>query len=82
MGGYEVYNDDGSKQYQRGTSTDFTKHNDFPLMRAAFISSCVGYVPDPQKPGTMLEYLMAGTSMGEIYQMVVTPSNSILPNYE
>ena len=70
----EVYCEDGSKRYFAGTSSDFQKHES-DLMNAVFLCSCVGTVKG--KDG-LEEYIIVGTSQGEIYQYGLTKNNSIL----
>ena len=60
----ELYSEDGSKRYFAGTSSDFQKHES-DLMNAVFLCSCVGTVKSDS--GSTEEYIIVGTSRGEIY---------------
>lgn len=79
VGSFEVYSEDGSKRYHKGQASDWGE-NDIALRDSAFISSCVGHHFDenPQNAGQVTEYLMMGTTLGEIFQMQITKDNSVL----
>jgi len=49
-------------------------------MNAVFLSSCVNSVKNGE--GGIEEYLLIGTSKGEIYQMSITKNNSVILNGE
>lgn len=61
IGQYEIYNEDGTKKYNFALSSDSAKQEN-NLMRACFLSSCVGYSQGE-------EYLVLGNSIGEIIQI-------------
>jgi len=81
VGFYEVHNEDGTKCYQSGKATNYVD-NEKSLESASFLTSCVGYLFDsnPQNQGQVQEYLMMGTSIGQIFQMQITQNNSVNQN--
>lgn len=65
MGFVELYNEDGTKRYFTSQSQISAEEEIDPLERPAFISSCVGYFGDEKDEQN--EYLIFGTSRGEVY---------------
>jgi hypothetical protein len=54
-------------------------------METSYLSSCIGYYTVPVEKGqtsTLCEQLLLGTSRGELFQMTITPNNSLLQNYD
>ena len=74
----ELYSEDGSKRYFAGTSSDFQKHES-DLMNAVFLCSTVGTV---EANDCVEEFIIVGTSRGEIYQYGLTKNNSIIQNLD
>ena len=75
VGIIEFYSEDGSKRYFQGNSSDHSKH-DFELMNSVYLCSCVGWSStDSLKQDEFImngtsnqhEFIMVGTSLGEIY---------------
>ena len=71
VGHLEVYNEDASKRFYSGKSSDFGEHS-APLQNAAFLCSC------SVETENGLNFLFVGTSIGEIYKYTITKSNSII----
>lgn len=65
VGYVELYNEDGSKRYFTSKSQISAEEEIDPLERPAFTSSCVGHFGDEKDENN--EYLIFGTSHGEIY---------------
>lgn len=72
VGHFEVYNEDGTKQYYNTNSSDYDTHES-PFMNACFLSSCV-----VENTSSSCFQLFAGTSLGEVYKFTVTASNSVI----
>ena len=77
VGSWELYCEDGSKKYFTGKSTDNGK-NESSLMDGVFISSCVASAKN--NGGQTEEFLMLGTSKGEIYQISIAKNNTVTIN--
>ena len=73
---YDIYNEDGSRRYYSGNSSNFGQQA-FDQMNGVFLSSCVGYnIREEDKK--VEEYLIVGTSLGEIYKFSITKNNSVI----
>ena len=76
LGYLDIYNEDGSRRYYSGNSSNFGQQA-FDQMNGVFLSSCVGYnIREEDKK--VEEYLIVGTSLGEIYKFSITKNNSVI----